>query len=118
MNILILLGFQCLKKWLIILVKILYIVQMNFRTVILYFVDYGVFLSYLKDKKAHHFLKSCTKEDMVVNFSLITSFFKKKNFANIWEQWNLIVFMVVKELKMFLEALKYLSLKMDEKEYN
>ena len=49
---------------------------MNFRTVILFFVDYGVFIPYLKDKKAHHFLKSYTKEDMVVNLSLITLIFK------------------------------------------
>ena len=28
------------------------------------------------------------------------------------------MFMIALELKMFLEALKYLSLKMDEKEYN
>ena len=50
---------------------------MNFRTVFLFFVDYGVFISYLKDKKAHHFLKSYTKEDMVVNLSSITLIFKK-----------------------------------------
>ena len=59
------------------MVKIPYIAQMNFKTVILFFSDYGVFISYKKDKKEHHFLRYYTKEDMVVNLSLITLIFKK-----------------------------------------
>ena len=57
---------------------------MNFKTVIIFFADYVVFISYKKDKKEDHFLRYYTKEDMVVNLSLITLIFKKYFFPLIY----------------------------------